>query len=122
MENFSKITKIEFSFTILVFIKNDLLNINFRCAYMYKFCLVCVLFCRAVYLVRHIKTRLRFAMKKISKHNLVLRNQVEQVYAERDIMSFTDNPFVVSMFCTFETKVSLHCCFVSRFCSFSYKC
>ncbi|KAH9412536.1 Microtubule-associated serine/threonine-protein kinase 4 [Dermatophagoides pteronyssinus] len=58
----------------------------------------------AVYLVRHTETRQRFAMKKISKHNLIMRNQVEQVFAERDIMSFTDNPFVVSMFCSFETK------------------
>ncbi|KFM64273.1 Microtubule-associated serine/threonine-protein kinase 3, partial [Stegodyphus mimosarum] len=52
-------------------------------------------------------------MKKISKHNLVLRNQVEQVYAERDIMSFTDNPFVVSMFCSFETKK--HLCMVMEY-------
>lgn len=58
----------------------------------------------AVYLVRHSETRQRFAMKKISKQNLIMRNQVEQVFAERDIMSFTDNPFVVSMFCSFETK------------------
>ncbi|KAI1289334.1 Microtubule-associated serine/threonine-protein kinase 3 [Halotydeus destructor] len=58
----------------------------------------------AVYLVRHKETRQRFAMKKINKHSLVLRNQVEQVFAERDIMSFSDNPFMVSMFCSFETK------------------
>ena len=58
----------------------------------------------AVYLVRHNQSRQRFAMKKINKQNLLLRNQVEQVFAERDIMSFTDNPFVVSMFCSFETK------------------
>lgn len=30
--------------------------------------------------------------------------QVEQVFAERDIMLFTDNPFVVSMFCMIEMK------------------
>jgi len=47
-----------------------------------------------------------FAMKKLLKNNLVLRNQVEQVYAERDILTFTDNPFVVSFYCSFETKVS----------------
>lgn len=45
-------------------------------------------------------------MKKICKHNLMLRNQIEQVFLERDILSFTDNPFVVSMYCSFETKVS----------------
>jgi serine/threonine protein kinase len=60
----------------------------------------------AVYLVRHKETRERYAMKKLLKHNLVLRNQVEQVFAERDIMTFTDNPFVVSLYCSFETKVS----------------
>lgn len=59
----------------------------------------------AVYLVKEKITRQRFAMKKINKNNLMLRNQVEQVFAERDIMSFTDNPFVVSMYCSFETKV-----------------
>jgi len=59
-----------------------------------------------VYLVRHKLTRQRFAMKKIIKNNLMLRNQIEQVFAERDIMSFTDNPFVVTMYCSFETRVS----------------
>ena len=60
----------------------------------------------AVFLVRHKETRQRYAMKKLLKRNLVLRNQVDQVYAERDIMTFTDNPFVVGLFCSFETKVS----------------
>ncbi|VVD05661.1 unnamed protein product [Leptidea sinapis] len=48
----------------------------------------------AVYLVKHKQTRQRYAMKKISKNNLILRNQVEQAFAERDILSFADNPFV----------------------------
>lgn len=60
----------------------------------------------AVYLVRHKETRQRYALKKIRKQDLMLRNQVDQVYAERDIMSFLDNPFVVTLYCTFETKVS----------------
>ncbi|XP_042861257.1 microtubule-associated serine/threonine-protein kinase 3-like isoform X5 [Penaeus japonicus] len=67
----------------------------------------------AVYLVRHKLSKERFAMKKISKHNLMLRNQVEQVFNERDIMSFTDNPFVVSMICSFETK--RHLCLVMEY-------
>ncbi|XP_069960408.1 microtubule-associated serine/threonine-protein kinase 3 isoform X8 [Cherax quadricarinatus] len=67
----------------------------------------------AVYLVRHKISKERFAMKKISKHNLMLRNQVEQVFNERDIMSFTDNPFVVSMICSFETK--RHLCLVMEY-------
>ncbi|XP_077289943.1 microtubule-associated serine/threonine (MAST) protein kinase dop isoform X2 [Arctopsyche grandis] len=64
----------------------------------------------AVYLVKHTQTRQRFAMKKINKNNLMLRNQVEQVFAERDILSFADNPFVVSMYCSFETR--RHLCLV----------
>ena len=31
----------------------------------------------AVYLVKHRQTRQRFALKKINKHNLILRNQVK---------------------------------------------
>lgn len=67
----------------------------------------------AVYLVKHKQTRQRFAMKKINKNNLILRNQVEQVFAERDILSFADNPFVVSMYCSFETKK--HLCLVMEY-------
>lgn len=33
----------------------------------------------AVYLVRHRETRERFAMKKMNKQTLIMRNQVEQV-------------------------------------------
>ena len=67
----------------------------------------------AVYLVKHKETRQRFALKKINKQNLILRNQVDQVFAERDIMSFTDNPFVVSMYCSFETRK--HLCMVMEY-------
>ena len=38
---------------------------------------------------------------------------MEQVFNERDIMSFTDNPFVVSMMCSFETK--RHLCLVMEY-------
>ncbi|XP_044740959.1 microtubule-associated serine/threonine-protein kinase 2 isoform X2 [Chrysoperla carnea] len=67
----------------------------------------------AVYLVKHKQTRQRFAMKKINKNNLILRNQVDQVFAERDILSFADNPFVVSMYCSFETR--RHLCLVMEY-------
>ncbi|XP_071799518.1 microtubule-associated serine/threonine-protein kinase 3-like isoform X4 [Asterias amurensis] len=67
----------------------------------------------AVYLVRYKHNGQRFAMKKLWKHNLALRNQVDQVFAERDILSFAENPFVVSMFCSFETKK--HLCMVMEY-------
>ena len=42
-------------------------------------------------------------MKEILQHDLVERNQLAQAYVERDVMSFIENPFIVSMYCTFET-------------------
>lgn len=68
---------------------------------------------RAVYLVRHRGTRQRFAMKKINRQNLILRNQIQQVFVERDILTFAENPFVVSMFCSFETR--RHLCMVMEY-------
>lgn len=67
----------------------------------------------AVHLVKHRQTEERYAMKKISKSHLLLRNQIEQVFVERDIMTFTDNPFVVALICTFETKN--HLCLVMEY-------
>ncbi|XP_034648363.1 microtubule-associated serine/threonine-protein kinase 1, partial [Trachemys scripta elegans] len=67
----------------------------------------------AVYLVRHKETRQRFAMKRINKQNLILRNQIQQAFVERDILTFAENPFVVSMFCSFETK--RHLCMVMEY-------
>ncbi|XP_056270671.1 microtubule-associated serine/threonine-protein kinase 3 isoform X2 [Pseudoliparis swirei] len=67
----------------------------------------------AVYLVRHKETRQRFAMKKINRQNLVLRNQIQQAFVERDILTFAENPFVVSMFCSFETR--RHLCMVLEY-------
>nr|XP_034376762.1 microtubule-associated serine/threonine-protein kinase 3 isoform X3 [Arvicanthis niloticus] len=67
----------------------------------------------AVYLVRHRDTRQRFAIKKINKQNLILRNQIQQVFVERDILTFAENPFVVGMFCSFETR--RHLCMVMEY-------
>ncbi|XP_062412316.1 microtubule-associated serine/threonine-protein kinase 2 isoform X4 [Sardina pilchardus] len=66
-----------------------------------------------VFLVRHKETRQRFAMKKINKQNLILRNQIQQAFVERDILTFAENPFVVSMFCSFETR--RHLCMVMEY-------
>ena len=85
-------------------------NMLYACmhAFMYvyaSFMHVVLFSLRAVYLVRHKETRKRFAMKKVSKHRMVMKKQVQQVFYERDILSFADNPFVVGLWCTFQTKV-----------------
>ncbi|CAH3196693.1 unnamed protein product, partial [Porites evermanni] len=71
----------------------------------------------AVYLVRHKQTQMRFAMKKMNKQLMLHRNQVpypvQQVFAERDILTFAENPFVVGMWCSFETKK--HLCMVMEY-------
>jgi serine/threonine protein kinase len=61
----------------------------------------------AVYLVRHKETRQRYALKRLNKATMALRNQIDQVFAERDILMFTDNPFVVSFYGSFETRKHL---------------
>lgn len=66
-----------------------------------------------MYLVRHKETKQRFAMKKINKQNLMLRNQIQQAFVERDILTFAENPFVVSMYCSFETR--RHLCMVMEY-------
>ena len=35
------------------------------------------------------------------------------MFAERDILTFTDNPFVVSMYCSFESRK--HLCMVMEY-------
>lgn len=67
----------------------------------------------SVHLVKHIVTGNRYALKRMNKNYLMLRNQVDQVFTERDILSFADNPFVVSMICSFETK--RHLCLVMEY-------
>lgn len=52
-------------------------------------------------------------MKKINKQNLMLRNQIQQAFVERDILTFAENPFVVSMYCSFETR--RHLCMVMEY-------
>eukprot|EP00800_Vazella_pourtalesii_P016369 TRINITY_DN470_c1_g1_i1.p1 TRINITY_DN470_c1_g1~~TRINITY_DN470_c1_g1_i1.p1 ORF type:complete len:878 (-),score=233.29 TRINITY_DN470_c1_g1_i1:2977-5610(-) len=52
-------------------------------------------------------------MKKISKQRMVQKKLVPQVYAERDILSLAENPFLVSLLCTFSTR--RHYCLVMEY-------
>jgi microtubule-associated serine/threonine kinase len=67
----------------------------------------------AVYLVKHKKLKRRFAMKKVNKQNMIRKKQVDQVFTERDILTFADNPFVVSIYCSFQTKK--HLCMIMEY-------
>lgn len=88
-------------------------NLNALAAHSSPFLTGIIVIYRAVYLVRHKETKQRFAMKKINKQNLILRNQIQQAFVERDILTFAENPFVVSMYCSFETR--RHLCMVMEY-------
>jgi serine/threonine protein kinase len=49
-----------------------------------------------------------YAIKMMKKEDLVHKNVVEQVLAERDIMASSNNPFVVKLFYALETETHLY--------------
>ncbi|XP_069600777.1 microtubule-associated serine/threonine-protein kinase 3-like [Ranitomeya imitator] len=67
----------------------------------------------SVHLVRHKDSQQIFAMKKMAKRNLDNPQSVEWAYLERDIQTFADCPFVVSMLCSFPTRS--HLCMVMEY-------
>ncbi|CAJ0966547.1 unnamed protein product [Ranitomeya imitator] len=66
-----------------------------------------------VYLARHKDLHQTFAMKKMSKRNLEALEVEEWAYLERDILTFSDCPFVASMLCSFPSKS--HLCMVMEY-------
>ncbi|XP_077134825.1 microtubule-associated serine/threonine-protein kinase 3-like isoform X2 [Ranitomeya variabilis] len=67
----------------------------------------------SVHLVRHKDSQEIFAMKKMAKRNLDTPKKAERAFIERDILTFADCPFVVSMLCSFLTKS--HLCMVMEY-------
>lgn len=68
-----------------------------------------------VYLVRLKGTDKLFAMKVLEKSEMIQRNKVKRVLTEREILATTDHPFIVTLFCTFQTVEKLY--FVMEFCA-----
>ncbi|XP_044187108.1 microtubule-associated serine/threonine-protein kinase 1-like [Thunnus albacares] len=58
----------------------------------------------SVNLVRHTLSGEAFAMKIIKWQNFTRKSDIRQVLAERDILTFTESPYVVSLFCSFDTQ------------------
>ena len=75
-----------------------------------------------VQLAKHIGTDELYAVKILKKKDMAMRNQAIQVLAERDILSFARNPFVVQMYCTFHTSVSIALDFVFLACLYATLC
>eukprot|EP00588_Corethron_pennatum_P015348 CAMPEP_0194281526 /NCGR_PEP_ID=MMETSP0169-20130528/20865_1 /TAXON_ID=218684 /ORGANISM="Corethron pennatum, Strain L29A3" /LENGTH=753 /DNA_ID=CAMNT_0039026599 /DNA_START=76 /DNA_END=2337 /DNA_ORIENTATION=- len=61
-----------------------------------------------VWLVSHKKTKKPFALKKISKHELIKSKQVASVIRETNILSLVDHPFVYNLVSKFQDDTSLY--------------
>jgi len=60
-----------------------------------------------VYLVRRKGTDKLFAMKAMRKTDVLHKNMIEQVVAERDALAVTKSPFVVQLFYSFQSKSNI---------------
>jgi len=67
-----------------------------------------------VYLVQLKENQKLYAMKVLTKEEMVRRNRVKRVMAEREILATVNHPFIVTMYASFQTASRL--CFVMEFC------
>mmetsp|Transcript_614 Transcript_614/g.860 ORF Transcript_614/g.860 Transcript_614/m.860 type:complete len:560 (-) Transcript_614:77-1756(-) len=61
-----------------------------------------------VRLVRKTSTREIFAVKSMLKEHMILKNQINHVKAERDVMAEADNPWVVGLQYSFQDDINLY--------------
>ena len=63
-----------------------------------------------VYLVREKKTEKLFAMKVLSKKEMIKRNKIKRVMAEQEILSTSNHPFIVTLYHSFQSDDYLYLC------------
>lgn len=68
-----------------------------------------------VYLVRHMPTGELYAMKVLTKEEMIARNKVKRVLTEREILATADHPFIVTLYGTFQSTNKLF--FVMEYCA-----
>ena len=61
-----------------------------------------------VYLVRKRTSGLLFAMKVLSKEDLISNNLVKYAQTERNVLSYVEHPFIVNLNYAFQTKHKLY--------------
>ena len=54
------------------------------------------------------KTRDVVAIKKMKKNEMIFKNQVAHVRAERDILALANNPWIVDLKCSFQDDKHLY--------------
>ena len=67
-----------------------------------------------VYLVKNKKNDDLFAMKVLSKKEMIAREKIKRVMAEQRILATANHPFIVSLYHTFQTRDNLY--FVTEYC------
>ena len=68
-----------------------------------------------VFLVQLRNTDKLYAMKVLTKDEMIQRNKVKRVMTEREILATANHPFIVTMYASFQTNV--HLCFVMEYCA-----
>lgn len=68
-----------------------------------------------VFLVQLRNTDKLYAMKVLTKDEMIQRNKVKRVMTEREILATANHPFIVTMYASFQTTV--HLCFVMEYCA-----
>ena len=63
-----------------------------------------------VYLVREKKTDKLFAMKVLSKKEMIKRNKIKRVMAEQEILAASNHPFIVTLYHSFQSEDYLYLC------------
>ncbi|PWN49425.1 Pkinase-domain-containing protein [Violaceomyces palustris] len=63
-----------------------------------------------VYLVREKKTEKLYAMKVLSKKEMIKRNKIKRVMAEQEILATSNHPFIVTLYHSFQSDDYLYLC------------
>ncbi|KAI9744866.1 MAG: serine/threonine protein kinase, AGC [Claussenomyces sp. TS43310] len=63
-----------------------------------------------VYLVREKKSTRLYAMKVLSKKEMIKRNKIKRALAEQEILATSNHPFIVTLYHSFQSEEHLYLC------------
>ncbi|EME40895.1 hypothetical protein DOTSEDRAFT_178154 [Dothistroma septosporum NZE10] len=63
-----------------------------------------------VYLVREKKSTRLYAMKVLSKKEMIKRNKIKRALAEQEILATSNHPFIVTLYHSFQSEDHLYLC------------
>ncbi|KAJ2983830.1 hypothetical protein NQ176_g405 [Zarea fungicola] len=63
-----------------------------------------------VYLVREKKSNRLYAMKILSKKEMIKRNKIKRALAEQEILATSNHPFIVTLYHSFQSEEHLYLC------------